>query len=191
MVLPLIRVFACFLLISIFAGLSSCIPTPQKESSIHATLRPEIRELGARNWVVIAEAAFPIQSRKGLEVLQLDADIPEIVEAVEQVIEETHHLKPRIYQTTEIGNVDYDYAPGVKNYRKELTTALYGRETFKLEHDILLDMMNNTSKTYRVILIKSRTALTYSTVFMEMGSGYWGVDSESALRDAMEKVEAE
>jgi len=143
--------------------------------------------LGARNWIVVAEAAFPIQSRRGLRVIQIDGDIPDVVDGVEQIIEEKYHVKPRIYVTTEIASVPYDYAPGIKNYQKELNEALHERETVQLDNAMLMRLLNDTSKTYRVLVIKTRTALPYSSVFMELGSGYWDAESESALREGMEK----
>jgi len=38
-----------------------------------------------------------------------------------------------------------------------------------------------------VLVIKTRTAMPYSTVFVELGSGYWDAESEAALRTNMEK----
>ena len=155
------------------------------------TIRHELAFLGANNWVIVAEAAFPVQNRRGLRVISIDADIPDLVDGIEQVIEEKHHVKPRIYVTSEIGHVKYDYAPGVKHYRKQLESALHGRETISLNNAMLMRMLNDTSRTYRVLVIKSRTALPYSSVFMELGSGYWDSESESVLRDAMEKAQQE
>lgn len=153
-----------------------------------SAVRKELAYLGANNWIVVAEAAFPVQSRRGLRVINIDAEIPDLVDGIEQVIEEKHHVKPRIYVTSEIGHVKYDYAPGVKQYREELVTALHGREKISLDNDMLMRMLNDTTKTYRVLVIKSRTALPYSSVFMELGSGYWDADSESVLRNDMDKA---
>jgi D-ribose pyranose/furanose isomerase RbsD len=150
------------------------------------TLRHELGYLGARNWVVVAEAAFPIHSRRGLRVIRLDADIPEVVDGVERVIEEKYHVKPRLYVATEASSVPYDYAPGIKHYQRQLEQALHGRETLQLDHAMLMRMLNDTSKTYRVLVIKTQTALPYTSVFMELGSGYWDAESESALRDLMD-----
>lgn len=175
------------LLISILTVAGCATESAKVDSPVMTALRPEIKVLGQRNWVVIAEAAFPVQSRQGIKVMSVDADIPELVESVELVIEETHHVKPRIYVTTEIDQVSYDYAPGVKNYQKELKAALHEREVIRLDHEMLLQMLKTTTKDYQVLVIKSRTALPYSSVFMELGSGYWDNESESILRDTIEK----
>ncbi len=161
----------------------------QVEQPWVGTLRHELGSLGARNWVVIGEAAFPVQSRHGLRVIQLDADIPAVLEAVEDVIEEKHHVKPRVYVTAELENVPYDYAPGVRAHKKKLKESLHGRETVSLDNDMLMRMMADTSRSYRVLVIKTRTALPYSTIFMELGSGYWDAESESALRASMDKAQ--
>jgi D-ribose pyranose/furanose isomerase RbsD len=160
---------------------------PQEPKPWMGTLRQELGYLGARNWIVIAEAAFPVQSRRGLRVIQLDADIPEVLEGVEDVIAEKHHVKPRVYVTAELENVPYDYAPGVRAHKKSLEEALHGRETVSLDNDMLMRLLADTSKSYRVLVIKTRTALPYSTVFIELGSGYWDAESEAVLRANMEK----
>lgn len=169
-----------------FLPLAGCVDQQAAKPWI-GTLRNEMGYLGARNWIVISEAAFPIQSRRGLRVIQLDADIPDVLEGVEQVIEEKHHLKPRVYVTAELEKVPYEYAPGVNAHRKRLEQALQGRETVSLDNDMLMRLLGDSNKSYRVLVIKTRTALPYSSIFIELGSGYWDAESEAALRQNIEK----
>ena len=173
-----------FLLLAVL--LSGCASDPDRDKPWLGTLRHELGYLGARNWVIVAEAAFPIHSRRGVSVVQINGEIPEVVDAVERVIEEKSHVKPRLYVATEAESIPYDYAPGIKHHRKQLDEALHGRETVQLEHSVLLRMLNDASKTYRVLVLKTRSALPYTSVFMELGSGYWDSESESALRQVME-----
>lgn len=150
------------------------------------SIRHELGYLGARNWVVIAEAAFPVPSRRGLRVVQVNDEIPGVLDGLEQIIEEKHHVKPRIYLTTEMAKVPYDYAPGIKEHKADLKQALHGRETVRLDNEMLVNLINSTSKSYRVLVIKTRTAIPYSSVFVELRSGYWDADSEAVLRKNME-----
>lgn len=175
-----------YLFLPLLLVLAGCGGMSGHDQPWMGSLRHELAYLGARNWVVVAEAAFPIQSRRGLRVIRLDADIPEVVDGVERVIEEKYHVKPRLYVTTEASKVPYDYAPGIEHYHKQLEQALHGRETLQLDNAMLMRMLNDTSKTYRVLVIKTNTALPYTSVFMELGSGYWDAESESALRDVMD-----
>ena len=174
------------ILLLLIVLLSGCVGNTDRARPWLGTLRHELGYLGARNWVVVAEAAFPIHSRRGLSVVQLNGEIPDVVDAVERVIEEKSHVKPRLYVATEAASVPYDYAPGIKNYRDQLEEALHGRETVQLDHAMLMRMLNDASKTYRVLVIKTRSALPYTSVFMELGSGYWDAESESALREVIE-----
>ena len=167
--------------------LSGCGGESKSSRPWLGTIRHELGYLGARNWIVIAEAAFPTNSRRGLRVIQIDAEIADVLEGLEDVIEEKHHVKPRIYVTREIEKMPYDYAPGVEAYREDLKKALHGRETVRLDNAMLMSLINNTSKSYRVLVIKTRTALPYSSVFVELGSGYWDAESEAALRKSMEE----
>lgn len=182
----LMRSISLYLSLLLPVLLSGCAGDIGRDKPWVSTVRHELGYLGARNWVIVAEAAFPVHSRRGLSVVQINGEIPEVVDAVERVIEEKSHVKPRLYVATEAENVPYDYAPGIKHYREQLEEALHGRETVQLEHSVLLQMLNDASKTYRVLVLKTRSALPYTSVFMELGSGYWDADSESALRQMME-----
>jgi len=182
-----LRNLTCVLLcFCCWASLVGCVDQQASRPWL-GTIRSELGYLGARNWVVIGEAAFPIQSRQGVRVIQLDADIPDVLEGIEDVIEEKHHVKPRVYVTAELESVPYDYAPGVRAHKKRMNEALHGREPMRLDNDMLMRLLNDTSKTYRVLVIKTRTALPYSTVFIELGSGYWDAESESVLRQNIEQ----
>ncbi len=178
----MIRYFSLLLIILMMG----CAGGPDRDKPWLGTLRHELGYLGARNWVIVAEAAFPIHSRRGLTVVQINGEIPDVVDAVERVIEEKSHVKPRLYVAAEAESIPYDYAPGIKRYHGQLDEALHGRETVQLEHSMLLNMISDASKTYRVLVIKTRSALPYTSVFMELGSGYWDAESESALRGLME-----
>ncbi len=174
--------------------LTTCVSKNKKELPVTApsttvveNLQSKLSVMGARNWIVISEAAFPIQNIKGLEVFPVEGDIPEVLALVEEAIEETHHVKPRIYVTSEINHVDYDHAPDVKRYRLDLKAALQSRQVVTLDHDLLLEVLKSASKDYRVLVVKTEMALPYASVFLELGSGYWDRESETFLRDAMEK----
>ena len=91
----------------------------------------------------------------------------------------------------ELRALDNDYAPGIDEFRKELTKAMHAHETTELEQQSLLTLMEDTSKTFEVLVIRTNTALPYTSVFMELQPGYWNADSESALRDKLERQRME
>ena len=148
-------------------------------------------QLGYRNWIVIAEASFPAHSRPGVRQVNANEEIPVVVDEVLRTLERTEHVTPRIYVAQEMRALDNDYAPGIDEFRKNLTQAMHAHETTELEQQSLLTLMEDTSKTFEVLVIRTNTALPYTSVFMELQPGYWNADSESALREKLERQRME
>ncbi|MCW1925604.1 hypothetical protein OKA05_23805 [Luteolibacter arcticus] len=148
-------------------------------------------QLGYRNWIVIAEASFPAHSRGGVRQINADEEIPVVVDEVLRTLERTEHVTPRIYVSRELRSVENDYAPGIDEFRKRLQGSMHAHETTELEQQSLLTLMEDSNKTFEVLVIRTKTALPYSSVFMELQPGYWNADSESALRDKLERQRME
>lgn len=181
--------FVVLLLLLACVGCSSQHTALPRSSQLIKQLRYELGYLGARNWVVIAESAFPIASRRGLRVISVDAEILPVLKSLDEVLNESHALEPRIFLPAELHHLEYDYAPGIESYRRELDIALKGRETVDLDFKALNTLVESTSKSYRVLVLKTKTSLPYSSVFIELGSGYWDADSEEHLRRHIETRE--
>jgi hypothetical protein len=51
--------------------------------------------------------------------------------------------------------------------------------------------MEDANRSFDVLVIRTPTALPYSSVFLELQPGYWDVDSETRLREkiARERLE--
>ena len=148
-------------------------------------------QLGYRNWIVIAEASFPAHSRPGVRQINANEEIPVVLDEVLRTLERTEHVTPRIYVSREMSALENDYAPGIDEFRKQLKTAMHAHETTELEHQSLLTLMEDSNKSFEVLVIRTPTALPYSSVFMELQPGYWNSDSESALRDKLERQRME
>jgi len=148
-------------------------------------------QLGYRNWIVIAEASFPAHSRPGVRQITANEEIPVVLDEVLRTLERTEHVTPRIYISRELSALENDYAPGIDEFRKRLQPAMHAHETTELEQQSLLTLMEDTNKTFEVLVIRTNTALPYTSVFMELQPGYWNSDSESALREKLERQRME
>lgn len=148
-------------------------------------------QLGYRNWIVIAEASFPAHSRTGVRQITANEEIPTVVDEVLRSLERTEHVTPRIYVAREARAVENDYAPGIDEFHKQLKPALHAHETTELEHESLVTLIEDATKSFDVLVIRTTTALPYTSVFMELQPGYWNSDSESALREKLERQRME
>jgi D-ribose pyranose/furanose isomerase RbsD len=144
-------------------------------------------QLGYRNWIVIAEASFPAHSRPGIRQVNAAADVPEVVDYVLTALEQTENVRPHVYVTRELRSVENDFAPGIDEMRKRLQSSLHGHETTELDQQSLLTLMEDANRSFDVLVIRTRTALPYSSVFLELQPGYWDVDSETRLRERIER----
>ncbi len=139
-------------------------------------------QLGYRNWIIIAEASFPAHSRPGFRQVNADVEVPEALDYVLKSLEQTEHVRPRIYLPRELRSVENDFAPGIEDLRKRIHASLHGHEANELEQQSLLTLLEDASRSFDVLVIRTPTALPYSSVFLELQPGYWDAESEERLR---------
>lgn len=145
-------------------------------------LETEIKALGYRNWLVIADASFPFLSRSGVRTVIAPVETPEIIDSIISSMDRTQHVEPRFYTSRELRFLNNRLAPGVEEFKFDLEKAIRGYETRELDHKVLLKVIENTKEEYVVLVVKSETTIPYSTVFIELDSGYWDGQSENVLR---------
>lgn len=176
----------------IFAG-GGCtsIPEGETDSQLYDEIARRIAPLGSRNWIVIAEASFPVYVGAGVETISVNASSEEVFRNVLDILETEGRLQPRIWVCSELDNVAEDYAPGISKYRRALGKLLPGRFHYRLSNYIINRQVETAINTYRVLVIKTSTALPYSNVCIELDSGYWNSDSEAELRHRIEQMRQE
>jgi D-ribose pyranose/furanose isomerase RbsD len=179
---------ACLIFASV---LSSGCGVLKQGNSWRDALAAQTAQLGYRNWIVVAEASFPAHSRPGVRQINANEEIPAVVDEVLRTLEQTEHVTPRIYLSREMRVVENDYAPGIDEFRKQLQGAMHAHETTELEQQSLMTLMEDTTKSFEVLVIRTTTALPYTSVFMELQPGYWNADSESRLRERLERQRME
>ncbi len=159
----------------------------QNGANWQAAVNRQAGQLGYRNWIVIAEASFPAQSRPGSRQVTAPVDVPEALDYVLKTLEQTENVRPQVYVTRELRAVENDFAPGIDDLRKRLQVALHGHETTELEQQSLLTLLDDANRSFDVLVIRTTTALPYTSVFLELQPGYWDVDSETRLRERIER----
>src|SRR5260370_10494781 len=93
---------------------------------------------GHRNWIVIADSAYPAQSSPGIETVVSNADHMEVVQAVLKAVDGSKHVRPILYTDTELKYVSENDAPGITAYREQLTRVLGSRPASVLPHDQII-----------------------------------------------------
>ncbi len=157
------------------------------DNTWRAAVDRQAGQLGYRNWIVIAEASFPAHSRTGVRQVAAPVEIPEALDYVLQALERTENVRPQAYLTRELRSVENDFAPGIDEFRKRIQGSLHGHEATELDQQSLLTLLEDANRSFDVLVIRTQTALPYSSVFLELKPGYWDADSEARLRERIER----
>jgi hypothetical protein len=149
-------------------------------------LQKELPLLGHRNWIVVADSAYPLQTAPGIETIYVDADQLAVVKGVIAELAKTKHVKPTIYTDAELKFVAETNAPGIGAYRDRLDEILKNQPVQVLPHEQIIARLDEAGKTFKVLLIKTPLTKPYTSVFFQLECGYWNANSEAELRKAMQ-----
>lgn len=153
-------------------------------------LAEQLPLLGHRNWIVIADSAYPAHSSTGVEMCAAEGDPLEIIRRVLAQVGACRHLRPNVYLDLEQELVDEADAPGITDYRRQLAALLDGMEMKVLPHEQIIARLDQCARMFRVLIVKTELALPYTSVYLELDCGYWSNQAEQRLRcaaDASEK----
>ena len=159
------------------------------EMEMRNQIAENVTPLGARNWIVIAEASYPVYAGTGVQTVTVDASSDAVFMEVLDILEAEGKLIPRIWICKELDAVTEDYAPGIRKYRQSIGKLIPGRFHYSLPNRIINGQVEDAIKQFRVLVIKTNTTLPYSNICIELDSGYWSADSEAELRDRIEKLD--
>jgi hypothetical protein len=150
-----------------------------------ARLNNELPLLGHRNWIVVVDSAYPLQTSAGIETIETNAEQLDVVRAVLDEVSKAKHVRPAIFTDAELNFVPESDAAGVTAYREALKAALAGRETQTLPHEQIIAKLDEAGKTFHILVLKTRLTIPYTSVFLRLDCGYWSDEQEKRLREKM------
>lgn len=150
------------------------------------TLTERLPYLGHRNWIVVVDAAYPAQTSAGIETILCDESQEKVVKAVIEELAKTKHVRPVIFMDKELQFVNEQYAAGITDYRKALNAVLSSSKPNVLPHETIISMLDEAGKSFKVLLLKTKLTLPYTSVFFRLDCGYWTDEAEKQLRTNMQ-----
>jgi hypothetical protein len=151
-----------------------------------ATLRDRLPLLGHRNWILVVDSAYPLQTAPGMEVVETHTGLlPTLTEALAQ-IGESRHVRANVFEDRELQEIPESDAPGITQFRNDVQTALRAAKLSSapaaLPHLTLIGKVADASKDFRILVLKSDETLPYTSVFLQLDCKYWSDDAEKRLR---------
>jgi len=173
------------LLIALGLAMNGCAENKEKEEGWRDVLASRLKVYGHRNWIVVADAAYPSQSRPGIETIATNEDHLRVLEEVLKAISASKHVRAQVYCDKELNSVPEKDAPGIDVYRSRLRKLLEKQSVSTPLHEELISRIDESAKVFDVLILKSTLTLPYTSVFLELGCGYWDDGSEMRLRDGL------
>ena len=98
------------------------------------------------------------------------------------MIKKAPHIFAHVYQDKEQLALSEDLAKGWNAYKEQLGKVLDQKEVTYLPHEELILKLNEISKLYQVIIIKTSLTIPYTSTFFELDCNYWDAEREAAIR---------
>ena len=157
----------------------------EKAAPWDSTLKRLLPLWGHRNWIVIADAAYPAQANPGIETIATGADHLLLLQTTLNAVRSIKHVRANIYLDLESKFVAEEDAPGITSYRQKLGRLLARQESHALPHEQIIAKLDESGNLFRVLILKSTLAIPYTSVFLELDCGYWSREAEERLRLSM------
>lgn len=164
-----------------------------QESESQATMdwKTQVAEklpgFGHRNWILIVDKAFPAQTATGITTINTGEDILDVLNFTLQEIDHSTHVKPIVYTDQEFNFITSDMVGNIDEYRRKLDAIIGQYNPRVMLHDSVFVQIDEASKLFKVLVLKTEEVIAYSSVFIELDCRYWSAEKEHALRAAMKE----
>jgi hypothetical protein len=152
-------------------------------------LNERLPYLGEGNWIVIADSAFPLRSAPGIETIVSNESHINTLRQVFYALSKDAHVRPVIYADLELEHVAEQDFPDVTPYRQLFSSLLEkffpGAAASTVYHDSMIRRIEEAAKTLNVLIVKTSMAIPYTSVFLELRTGYWADEAEHRLRESL------
>jgi L-fucose mutarotase/ribose pyranase (RbsD/FucU family) len=172
-------------LAGLFLLMLTGISTGQPERDWRTIVIERLPEYGHRNWIVIADAAFPALNRAGIEVVVTEADHLRVLRFVIEEISELKHVRPIIHLEAELPHIAERDVRGVTRYRRELNNTLRDFKSQSAPHVELVDLIEKAAANYKILVLKTNLLMPYSSVYLELNRADWSPEAEQRLRELL------
>lgn len=186
---PLFTKRSCLLLLMISLSVISCnkhhksgATCRSEEKQWQNKLKEELPLLGHRNWILVVDKAFPLQTAQGIEVINTNENLKEVLRFVLSNITESSHVKPNIYTDKELDFLHESQVKGVDRYKQDLKEIIKGHPVQNILHDSVFVNIDRASKLFKILVLKTNETIPYSSVFLQLDCKYWQPDQEADLR---------
>jgi hypothetical protein len=128
--------------------------------------------------------AYPLQTRTGIKTVYTNEAYMDILNFIYREIEKAPHIKAVIYQDKELQYLNEKDAAGIDALRGQMKT-LFGDKRIFVPHEELINRLDEVSRTFNVVILKSNLTVPYTSTFFELDCNYWDSEREKTLQQSI------
>jgi hypothetical protein len=147
--------------------------------------------LGHRNWILVVDSAYPLQTAPGIETVETNASQMEVLRAVMAAIDHSIQVRPEILMDAELPFISDSDAPGASAYRAQVGELLHDYPVESQRHEKIISSIDEAGQTFHVLVLKTTMTIPYTSVFIRLDCKYWSEDQERNLRLRMKSTSRE
>lgn len=98
------------------------------------------------------------------------------------------HVYGHFYQDEELKALTDELCPGIQDYRSVVKKFVPEEEVSYVRHDKLLSRMDNVSRSYNVLVLKTKLVMPYTSLFIELDCKYWNKDNQEKLEKTLRNM---
>ena len=180
-----LKLFGCFFLSLLSAALVATPADLAARVDWKQLVKERINLYGHRNWIVIADSAYPAQSQPGVETIVSNAGQFEVLKEVMSDLASSRHVRAIPHTDRELIFITDSDAPGISEYRNQLFALLPAAKENTMLHEQMIHTLDEAGQTFRVLIVKTNMTIAYTSVFLQLDCAYWSNEQEQKLRTAM------
>ncbi len=119
----------------VLATIMSTASALTAQSNWKARVAESMPLLGHRNWILIVDSAYPLQSSPGVETIETNASHIDVLQYVLGAVNNSIHVRPLITMDAELPFVPDDDAPGASAYRSQIARILSDYKIESIPHE--------------------------------------------------------
>lgn len=173
------------LFVLVLATMMFAAPVLTAQSDWKSKVNESLPLLGHRNWILIVDSAYPLQSSPGVETIDTNASHLDVLRYVLSAANNSIHVRPLVYMDSELPFVPDEDAPGASAYRSQILQILSDYTITSLPHERIINRIDETSKQFHILVLKTTMTIPYSSVFLRLDCKYWSADAEKRMRARM------
>ena len=161
----------------------------EAQSDWRQKVKDELPLMGHRNWIVIVDSAYPLQTSPGIETIETDTDELPVLDYVLSTLKNSKHVSPIVHTDKELEFLSEKESLGVEEFRAALKKRIADFPKDSQLHLSLIEKLNETGKDFHVLVLKTNMTIPYTSVFLQLDCKYWNAESEARLREMMKQTQ--